>query len=138
MNDSAGRKQPSIHATLARPQRSNAFAHLATGKESTTESINGWSNALHKLRVDCPPLATTVSVDRGMWEKIVLNLISNAFKFTFEGEIVVALRQLENVAELQVRDTGTGIPADELPHLFERFHRRARRSDMADSREARR
>ncbi|WDT78911.1 MAG: ATP-binding protein [Candidatus Manganitrophus sp.] len=58
-----------------------------------------------------------------MWEKIVLNLLSNAFKFTFEGEIEVALRWAEDRVELTVRDTGTGIPKEELPHLFERFHR---------------
>ena len=58
-----------------------------------------------------------------MWEKILLNLLSNAFKFTFEGEIEVSLRQIDSFAEMTVRDTGTGIPVDEIPRLFERFHR---------------
>ncbi|MEG4805534.1 MULTISPECIES: ATP-binding protein [unclassified Microcoleus] len=76
-----------------------------------------------QLAVDCPPLPEPIYVDRGMWEKIVLNLLSNAFKFTFEGEIAVALHSVGNEVELSVRDTGTGIPAAELPKLFERFHR---------------
>ena len=58
-----------------------------------------------------------------MWEKIVLNLLSNAFKFTFEGEIAVIAPARRDAVELAVRDTGTGIPAEELPHIFERFHR---------------
>src|SRR5215510_2062766 len=45
-----------------------------------------------ELVVDCPPISEPVYVDREMWEKIVLNLLSNAFKFTFEGEIEVRLR----------------------------------------------
>ena len=76
-----------------------------------------------KLIVNCEPLSAPVYVDREMWEKIVLNLVSNAFKFTFEGEIEVSLVQRGERVELSVRDTGVGIPADELPHMFERFHR---------------
>ena len=76
-----------------------------------------------RLIVDCPPLPQSVYVDQQMWEKIVLNLLSNAFKFTFQGEIKVALRDCQNHVELEISDTGTGIPESEIPRLFERFHR---------------
>ena len=76
-----------------------------------------------RLEVDCPPLPEPIYVDPEMWEKIVLNLLSNALKFTFEGGIRVSLRPRDGDIELQVSDTGTGIPQEELPRIFERFHR---------------
>jgi signal transduction histidine kinase/PAS domain-containing protein len=76
-----------------------------------------------RLLVDCGELGEPVYVDRDMWEKIVLNLISNAFKFTFDGEIAVSVSRGENAAELRVRDTGVGIPAEAIPRVFERFNR---------------
>ena len=75
------------------------------------------------LTLECPPLPEEVFVDRDMWEKIVLNLISNAFKFTFQGEVLIAQHRVGDYIELQVADTGCGIAADELPRLFERFFR---------------
>ncbi|AFY34690.1 PAS domain S-box protein [Calothrix sp. PCC 7507] len=75
------------------------------------------------LVVHCPPLPELVYVDREMWEKIVLNLLSNAFKFTFEGEITVNLQFIGDRIELSVQDTGIGIVSEEIPHLFERFYR---------------
>jgi PAS domain S-box-containing protein len=92
-------------------------AELASSFESAVE------HAGLRLRIDCPSLAEPLWVDREMWEKIVLNLLSNAFKFTFEGEITVRLREAGERVVLEVADTGIGIAADELPHVFERFHR---------------
>jgi len=76
-----------------------------------------------ELRIDCAALPAPAFVDRDMWEKIVLNLMSNAFKYTFEGSIEVRLRAEGGEAVLSVRDTGVGIPPEAMPRLFERFHR---------------
>jgi signal transduction histidine kinase len=73
--------------------------------------------------VDCVEPAERVYVDHDLWEKIVLNLLSNALKYTFTGSISVKLAQCNGQASLSVTDTGTGIPESELPNLFERFQR---------------
>lgn len=73
--------------------------------------------------VDCPPLDEPVYLDHEMWEKVILNLLSNALKFTFEGSVVVAASRDESSAIVTVSDTGIGVPATEMPRLFERFHR---------------
>jgi len=75
------------------------------------------------LTVACEPVAEPVYVDRELWEKIVMNLLSNAFKFTFQGGIGVRLRSMADRVVLEVSDTGTGISQEELPRVFERFHR---------------
>ncbi|EPX61536.1 Histidine Kinase [Cystobacter fuscus DSM 2262] len=93
----------------------------------TAELASTFRSAMERagltLVVDCPPLPAPVWVDRDMWEKVVLNLLSNAFKYTFQGEVAVRLRAVDAGAELSVSDTGVGIPARELSRVFERFHR---------------
>ena len=94
---------------------------------STADLASTFRSAMERagleFEVDCPKLPQPVYVDREMWEKVVLNLLSNAFKFTLQGRVRVRLRSEGAVALLQIEDTGVGIPAHELPKLFERFHR---------------
>jgi PAS domain S-box-containing protein len=73
--------------------------------------------------IDLHDLGQPVYVDRDMWEKIVFNLLSNAFKFTLHGGVSITLRRLDGMARLSVIDSGSGIPEAELPRVFERFHR---------------
>lgn len=97
------------------------LATLTAGLGGAFQSL--FDEAGLRLQVDCPSLPEPVYVDATQWEKIVLNLISNAFKFTFEGGVVVSQAWHGDRVELRVTDTGTGIPKQELPRIFERFHR---------------
>jgi len=93
----------------------------------TAETSSAFHSAMEQagLRfvIDCEPLPDPAYVDRDMWEKIVLNLISNAFKFTLAGTISVRLRVVSDQIELRVEDTGLGIPEDQQSKVFDRFHR---------------
>lgn len=93
----------------------------------TAEIAGAFHSAMEKaglgFSIRCEPTSELIYVDREMWEKVVLNLLSNAFKFTFTGEIEVTLKERDAGVELTVRDTGVGIPAEHLPRIFERFHR---------------
>src|SRR4029079_12075696 len=93
----------------------------------TTELASMFDSAVDRtglaLTLDCPPLDQPVYVDGEMWAKIVMNLLSNALKFTFEGGVTVSLRAVDGAAQLRVTDTGIGIEPADQERLFERFHR---------------
>ena len=106
-----------MHASYAQVDLANLTRDLASGFRSVVESA-GLS-----LTVDCAQVGADAWVDIAQFEKIVLNLLSNAFKFTFDGGITVRLRQDGQSAVLSVSDTGVGIPEDQQQHIFERFRR---------------
>jgi signal transduction histidine kinase/DNA-binding response OmpR family regulator len=108
-----------IKAEFRRTDLPTFTAELASNFRSATEQAG------LGLTIKCEALSGEAFVDRDMWEKIVLNLLSNAFKFTFEGGITVRLHDNADRSgvELVVSDTGVGIPEQEMPKLFERFHR---------------
>jgi signal transduction histidine kinase/serine phosphatase RsbU (regulator of sigma subunit)/DNA-binding NarL/FixJ family response regulator len=76
-----------------------------------------------ELRENLATLSRPVLVDLEMWEKVALNLLSNALKFTLAGHISISLCEADELVELEVSDSGIGIPGEEIPRLFERFHR---------------
>lgn len=94
---------------------------------ATTELASNFRSACEQaglsLDIHATPLPHPVYVDRSMWEKIVLNLLSNAFKYTLSGGIRVEVRGEGDEALVVVEDSGVGIAAEELPRLFDRFYR---------------
>jgi signal transduction histidine kinase len=109
----AGRIQASFRAT----DLSRLTADLASTFRSAVE------RAGLAFKVECPPLSMPAYVDHDMWEKAVLNLLSNALKYTFEGQISVRLAEVDGSIRLSVSDTGVGIPPDSQERIFDRFQR---------------
>jgi signal transduction histidine kinase len=109
----SGRMQASYQPT----DLASFTAEIASAFDSAMESAG------LRFKIECQPIAEPVYVDRDMWEKIVLNLLSNALKFTFKGEVALSLKTVDGAVELQVRDTGVGIPEEHRARVFERFHR---------------
>jgi PAS domain S-box-containing protein len=93
-------------------------AELASQFESAIETAG------LRLELEIAPTPVIVRLDREMWEKVVMNLLSNAYKFTFSGTIRVSLCMVDDGGvEVSVTDSGIGIAQEEVPRLFERFHR---------------
>jgi PAS domain S-box-containing protein len=109
----AGRMQGSYEQT--------DLAKLTSDVASTFRSA--MEKAGLRFTIECARMTQPVWVDREMWEKVVLNLLSNAFKYTFKGSVAVSMHERAGHAVLSVLDTGIGIAEKDLPHLFERFHR---------------
>ena len=96
----------------------------------TAELASNFRSAMERaglqLHVDAPPLPSDlppVYVDRDLWEKVILNLLSNALKHTFEGAITVRVTSRDGQAVVEVSDTGVGIPPEHIEQIFVRFHR---------------
>ena len=109
----AGKEQ----ARFQKVEISKYTRELASNFTSLIETA-GLSYDINIEAIDTPAF-----IDKVMWEKIVLNLISNAFKYTLKGKITVSLWSEGSHFYLGVKDTGVGIPKEELPKMFERFHR---------------
>ena len=95
--------------------------------QATCDLASSFRAAIEKagltLTLSCQESSDVVYVDHDMWEKIVFNLLSNAFKFTWSGGITIEQHQVAGAVLLVVADTGIGISAQDQAHLFERFYR---------------
>ncbi len=108
------------------------LVELSTVVRAAVESITPAAQAKGlELELDVEPLAQMVQGDAARLQQVVWNLLTNAVKFTPRGGTVrVSLSAADRQAEIRVSDTGRGIDADFLPHVFERF----RQADASASR----
>ena len=75
------------------------------------------------LRVDAPSNLPAIFVDGERMTQVLNNLVSNALRYTSTGEIVLSGTAVHETVQLQIKDSGVGIPAEELPYIFNRFYR---------------
>ncbi|MBI2504760.1 MAG: HAMP domain-containing histidine kinase, partial [Candidatus Latescibacteria bacterium] len=81
--------------------------------------------ALRQQLEDLTPLRT----DADRLRRVLMNLLSNAVKFTEKGSITISARSVDGAVELAVADTGIGIPAADLPYIFDEFRQSGRRGE---------
>ncbi len=74
-----------------------------------------------KLRLVCLPSGCTVRSDPALLERVIDNLVSNAIRYTREGQITISCERRNGAARIAVSDTGVGIPAEALQDIFEEY-----------------
>lgn len=93
----------------------------------TAELAGTFRSAIEKagmsLEIVIAPIDAAVYVDLDMWERIILNLISNAFKYSNGGKIIIDIKPVDGNVQVSVTDQGIGIAADQLDKIFDRFYR---------------
>lgn len=99
-------------------EKKNLFSEFVIGSSKNIDaSLNNLSEE-HKVK----PLYY-VLVDPDRMTEVITNLFDNAVKYTDEGKISIGLTGDNDIVQCYVRDTGTGIPKEDIPHLFQKFYR---------------
>ncbi len=80
--------------------------------------------ARHEINVSAPSACINIEADKKILRVLLTNLLSNAFKYSPEGSsVMVNAKVTEHELKIEVSDEGIGIPSEDLPHLFQPFHR---------------
>lgn len=124
--------------TLARGDEGLPMRHglndLGEVAEEAAEAARAGANGKLAIRYEAPAAAVEASFDRDRVRRVADALLDNAVKYTPDGgEVAVTVVEEDGRARLSVSDTGVGIPRDQLPLIFERFHRTDEARAMAGS-----
>ncbi|HET6976490.1 MAG TPA: ATP-binding protein [Pyrinomonadaceae bacterium] len=107
----AGESKPNFEPIRTRELINDATKELAPMVESKGLDF----------RVEAPVDLPTVNADRSQVERVLANLVVNAIRYTKQGEIKISVQPRGNSVSVSVSDTGSGIPAEYLPHIFDKF-----------------
>jgi PAS domain S-box-containing protein len=109
-----------IEAGESQPQLTNVRAHdlITSASEGLRPRVE--TKGL-ELRVETPADLPAVQADRAQIERVIANLVTNALRYTAYGEIRISAERRDGHVAVSVSDTGQGIPADYLPHIFDKF-----------------
>lgn len=121
------------------------ISRLESGKAAVTVAPLGMGRLLRQLAEEFQPMAAArglrltfrpceavVLSDAGYLRRILQNLIGNALRYTEQGRVLVAARKRGCMLQLEVWDTGPGIPEDEQENVFKEFHRIAARASASE------
>ncbi|HZM64517.1 MAG TPA: ATP-binding protein [Candidatus Saccharimonadales bacterium] len=101
-------------------QKKNLLAEFVVG--TTGETIDATKSQEHETVKVVKPLYYTYA-DPERLREVITNLFDNAIKYTDQGKITVGLTGNSEVVQVYIKDTGQGIPAEDIPHLFQKFYR---------------
>jgi len=102
-------------------QKKGLAAEFVVGSGETIDATNPSGTALSSQKVLRPLYYVYVDPDR--LREVITNLFDNGVKYTDSGKISLGLTGNDKVVQVYIRDTGPGIPADDIPHLFQKFYR---------------